>query len=80
VPTAVFAYLGKVDRALSLFPGCQITKMEGVGTGFSPVGLDVVVLSCSRVYTVTVTYLKQACAEVEMDQFMTLLAKEILPG
>jgi NRPS condensation-like uncharacterized protein len=79
VPTAVFAYLGRVDRAFSAFPGCQITKMEGVGTGFYPVGLDVVVLSCSRVYTVTVTYLKQACAEGEMDQFMTVFAQEILP-
>ena len=79
VPTAVFAYLGKVDRALSVFPGCQIKKMEGVGTGFYPVGLDVVVLSCSRVYTVTVTYLKQACSEQEMAQFMTLFSEEILP-
>jgi NRPS condensation-like uncharacterized protein len=79
VPTAIFAYLGKVDRALSVFPGCQVTKMEGVGTGFSPVGLDVVVLSCSRVYTVTVTYLKQACAAEEMDRFMAAFAEEILP-
>jgi len=79
IPTAVFAYLGKVERSLSAFPGCQLKGMEGVGTGFYPVGLDVVVLSCGRAYTVTVTYLKQVCSEAEMDQFMTLFAEEILP-
>lgn len=80
IPTAVFAYLGKVERSLSTFPDCQLKGMEGVGTGFYPVGLDVVVLSCARAYTVTVTYLKQACSDAEMDQFMALFSAEILPS
>lgn len=79
IPTAVFAYLGKVDRSLSAFSGCRLQGMEGVGTGFYPVGLDVVVLACGRAYTVTVTYLKQVCSEAEMNRFMTLFAEEILP-
>jgi NRPS condensation-like uncharacterized protein len=78
VPTAVFAYLGKVERSLSTFPGCRLIGMEGVGAGFYPVGLDVVVLSCARSYIVTVTYLKDACPEAEMDRFMALLAGEII--
>lgn len=80
IPTAVFAYLGQVERSLSTFPGCQLKGMEGVGTGFYPVGLDVVVLSCARAYTITVTYLKQACSDVEVDQFMALFSAEILPS
>lgn len=79
VPTAVFAYVGSVDRALSVFPGCRVKKTLGVGTGFYPVGLNVVVGFSGRVYTVTVTYLKTACSEVEIDQFMTLFGEEILP-
>ena len=79
VPTSVFAYLGKIDRALSSFPGCPIIGIEGVGTSFYPVGLDVVVNIYERMQTVTVTYPKDACSEAEMAQFMALFSEEILP-
>lgn len=79
IPTAVFAYLGRIDRALSSFPGCPITGVEGVGAGFYPVGLDVVVASYGHTHNVTVTYLKDACSEAEMGQFMRLFSEEILP-
>jgi NRPS condensation-like uncharacterized protein len=79
IPTAVFAYLGKIDRVLSSFPGCPITGVEGVGAGFYPVGLDVVVASYGHTHNVTVTYLKDVCSEAEMGQFMTLFSHEILP-
>ncbi|MBI3951722.1 MAG: hypothetical protein HY314_14835 [Acidobacteria bacterium] len=79
IPTAVFAYLGKVERSLSTFPGCRFISMAGVGAGFYPVGLDVVVLTGGRAHTVTVTYLKDACSEAEMDRFMALFSNEILP-
>jgi NRPS condensation-like uncharacterized protein len=79
VPTAVFAYLGRIDRALSSFPGCLITGVEGVGAGFYPVGLDVVVASYGHTQNVTVTYLKDVCSEAEISQFMTRFSHEILP-
>lgn len=78
VPTAVFAYLGKVERIMTTFPGCQLTGLAGVGAGFDPVGLDVVVVNFDHVFSLTVTYLKDVCPEAQMDQFMTLLADEIL--
>ncbi len=78
IPTAVFAYLGKMDRTLPGFPGCQLTQMTGIGAGFYPVGLDVVVLNFERTFNITVTYLKHACSDAEMDQFMALFAQEIL--
>jgi hypothetical protein len=75
----VFAYLGRIDRALSSFPGCLITGVEGVGAGFYPVGLDVVVASYGHTQNVTVTYLKDVCSEAEISQFMTRFSHEILP-
>ncbi len=77
-PTAIVAYLGKIDRLLSVFPDCEIKSIEGVGTGFYPVGFDVVVLSYGREYTVTFSYLKGACTNEEIDRFVTLFFEEVL--
>ncbi|MCS6803639.1 MAG: condensation domain-containing protein [Acidobacteriota bacterium] len=78
VPTAVFAYLGKVERIMTTFPGCQLTGIAGVGAGFDPVGLDVVVVNFDHVFSVTVTYLRDVCPDAQMDRFMMLLTDQIL--
>jgi NRPS condensation-like uncharacterized protein len=78
VPTAIIAYLGKIDRMLSEFPGCKVVGIEGVGTGFDPVGFDVVVIAYGREYTVTVSYLKDLCTDDEIEPFMDVFSRELL--
>jgi hypothetical protein len=77
-PTAVVAYMGKGERLLTTFPDCEITGLEGIGTGFYPVGFDVIVMSYGKEYNVTFSYPKGACREPEMDDFVSLFSHELL--
>lgn len=77
-PTAILAYMGKLDRVLSVFPDCEIKTVEAIGTGFYPVGFDVAILAYGKEYTITFSYLKQACPEAEIESFMELFSHELL--
>lgn len=77
-PTAIVAYMGKLERLFAPFPGCQIRGIEGIGTGFYPVGFDVSVFAYGKEYVATLTYRKGACTEQEMDRFISLFWQEVI--
>lgn len=77
-PTAIVAYMGKLERLFKPFAGCQIKGIEGIGAGFYPVGFDLSVFAYGKEYVATLTYRKGACTDQQMDQFTDLFWREVI--
>lgn len=78
VPTASVAYVGTAPGWLQHLGPARLVSRITISTGFFPPGVNLHAALVSGTLTVTLSYLRAACPDREMDAFVGMLREQLL--